>query len=125
MTTPGTQGSPARKSLRLWPGVIFVAVQWLAWFGTSIVAPDATPQGVVVAIWAALGFVVWWLFFSRAPWTERVGVLVAIVLALAATKRVVHESIAGGGMGMLLFLYAIPVLSLSLVAAAAAGRRMS
>jgi outer membrane protein assembly factor BamB len=109
----------------LWPGVIAVAVQWLAWFGTSIVYPEATPWGITVAIFAGLAVVGWWLFFSRVAWSERVGAIVLIVVSLAVTKRVVHESIAGGGMGMLLFIYAIPFLSLALVAAAAAGRRLS
>jgi outer membrane protein assembly factor BamB len=68
---------------------------------------------------------VWWLFFSRAPWVERVGALVLMVVAIIATKRFVHESIAGGGMGMLLYVYAIPVVSLALVVWAVASRRLS
>ncbi|HKX29792.1 MAG TPA: PQQ-binding-like beta-propeller repeat protein, partial [Blastocatellia bacterium] len=68
---------------------------------------------------------VWWLFFSRAPWGERVGATALMTIALVATKRVVHESMAGGGMGMLLYIYAIPVLSLALVVWAVASRRLS
>ena len=125
MTIARTAEPIPRKPLRLWPGVVAAALQLLAWFGVSIVYPAATPWGMVVAIWAGLAFVLWWLFFSRAPWPERVGVIVLVVVALAATKRVVHESIAGGGMGMLIYIYALPVMSLALVAAAAAGRRLS
>jgi outer membrane protein assembly factor BamB len=113
-----------RKALRLWPGVVLVVVQWLAWFGTAIVLPEATPWGMTVAIFAAPAVVLWWLFFSRAPWSERVGALVLMVAALAAEKRVVHESIASGGMGMLLYIYALPFLGLALVAGAAAGQRL-
>jgi len=102
-----------------------VAVQWAAWFGLALVLPEATPWGVVVAIFAGLAVVLWWLLLSRAPWLERVGILALIVVAVAATKRVVHESIAGGGMGMLLYIYAIPILSLALVTAAAIARRAS
>jgi hypothetical protein len=65
------------------------------------------------------------MFFSRAPWSERVGVLVLMVIALIGTKRIVHESIAGGGMGMLLYILAIPVLSLALVVWAVVTRRFS
>src|SRR6185436_3299167 len=72
-----------------------------------------------------LAVLLWWLFLSRAPWSERVGVLVLIVVAVAATKRIVHESIAGGGMGMLIYFYAVPLVSLALVAGAALGRRLS
>jgi outer membrane protein assembly factor BamB len=120
-----TSTDAPRRSLRLWPGVVLVTLQWAAWFGVALVRPEATPWGMVVAIYAGLAFVLWWLLLSRAPWSERLGALALIVLAMAATKRVVHESIAGGGMGMLLYLYAIPVMSLVLVAVAAVGRRMS
>jgi outer membrane protein assembly factor BamB len=54
-----------------------------------------------------------------------VGAIVLMVVAVAATKRIVHPSIAGGMMGMMLPVYAIPVLSLALVASAAVGRRLS
>jgi len=116
--------SAPRKPLRLWPGVVAVAVQWLAWFGTALVYPEATPWGVVVALWAGLFFIVWWLLLSRAPWPERVGALAAMVAGMAVAKQLVHPSIAGGGMGMLLFLYSVPILSLALVAAAAVCQRM-
>ncbi len=125
MTGARLEEPTPRKPLRLWPGVVAVAVQWLAWFGVSFVRPEATPWGMVVTLYAGLAFVLWWLFFSRAPWSERVGAIVLMVAAIVATKRVVHESIAGGGMGLLLYLYAVPVLSLALVAAAAAGQRLS
>jgi hypothetical protein len=45
--------------------------------------------------------------------------------ALLATSRVVHESIANGMMGMMLPIYAIPVLSVALVAWAVATRDLS
>ncbi len=48
-----------------------------------------------------------------------------MVLAVVATKRIVHQSIAGGMMGMMLPVFAIPALSLALVAAAVASRRQS
>jgi hypothetical protein len=72
-----------------------------------------------------LAILVWWLFFSRAPWSERLGAIMLMIIALFATSRIVHESIAGGAMGMLLYFLAIPVLSLALVAWAAASRRLS
>jgi outer membrane protein assembly factor BamB len=77
------------------------------------------------ALACGLAVFVWWLFFSRAPWVERVGAVVLMVVAVIATKRVVHPSIAGGMMGMMLPVYAIPALSLALVAWAVATRRLS
>ena len=48
-----------------------------------------------------------------------------MVVAVAATSRLVHESIANGMMGFMLSIYAVPVLSLALVAWAAASRGLS
>jgi hypothetical protein len=125
MTIPQSDQPIPQKPLRLWPGVAAVVMQWLLWFVVPIVAPDATMFAMLGAFVCALAVVVWWLFFSRAPWAERVGAIVLMVVAVVATKRVVHQSIANGGMGMLLFVYAIPALSLALVAWAVASRRLS
>ena len=50
------------------------------------VAPDAALYGLLGAAVCALVVVVWWLFFSRAPWLERVGALVLWPLAVLATR---------------------------------------
>ena len=121
--TPDT--SPRHRPLRLWPGVIAVAVQWFAWLVLPSVAPGASMIAVLGGVACGAAVVVWWLFFSRAPWVERLGAIVLMVAAVAATKRVVHESIANGMMGMMLPFYSIPALSLALVAAAVATRRLS
>ena len=106
--------------------MVAVVLQWLLWFVVPIVAPEAAH---VRDAWRSRLRVgcprVWWLFFSRAPWAERVGAIVLMVVAVVATKRIVHPSIAGGMMGMMLPVFAIPVLSLALVAAAVASRRLS
>jgi outer membrane protein assembly factor BamB len=115
----------SRKPLRLLPGVIAVALQWLLWFGVPIVAPDWGMGAVIGGLACALAVLVWWLFFSRAPWMERLGAVALMVVLVIATKRIVHPSIAGGMMGMMLPFYAIPILCLALVAAAAVGRRLS
>ena len=75
----------------------------------------------------SIGLVVlaWWLFFSRAPWSERLGALVLIVAALYATPHLLHESIRTGMMGFMFFAYAVPVLSLVLVVWAVVTRRLA
>lgn len=125
MTHPQSDNPAPRKPLRLWPGVVAVALQSLAWFVVPVVAPDAFLFAVLGGLLGGLVIIVWWLFFSRAAWLERAGALVLMVVALAATSRVVHPSIATGMMGMMLVIYAIPVLSLALVAWAVATRRLS
>ncbi len=90
---------------------------------------SSLPEALMYAVLsgAALGIVivVWWLFFSRAPWLERVGALALIVGAVFATRQVVHPSIANGHMGVMLPLYSVPVFSLALVAWAALSRRLA
>ncbi|HEY0761326.1 MAG TPA: PQQ-binding-like beta-propeller repeat protein [Pyrinomonadaceae bacterium] len=125
MSTFETALATPRKPIRVWPGLIAVVLQWLGWF----VVPAIFPQAAVVALFSGVigGLIIllWWLFFSRAPWLERIVALVLIVLALIGTKRVVHESIAGGAMGMLLYVLAIPILSMGLVLWALVTRHFS
>jgi outer membrane protein assembly factor BamB len=73
----------------------------------------------------AFAIVVWWAFFSRARWFERVGALVLMIAGLAATRPILDPSVLLAGMGMLFFIYAIPVLSLAFVAWAVVTRRLS
>ena len=54
MTVAQASSPTLRKPLRLWPGVVALTVQWLAWFGMALVYPEATPWGMVVAIYAGL-----------------------------------------------------------------------
>ena len=116
-----------QKPLRLWPGVVAVMLQWLAWFGVPIVVPAALAGYISVAggLFGGLAIVVWWVLLSRAPRSERWGITVLMIVALVATSRVIHESIATGMVGMMFVIYAIPVLSLAFVASAVASRRLA
>ncbi len=116
---------PKQKPLRLWPGVVAAVLLLLVRFVVPIVVPGTMMFGVLGGLVGALAIVVWWLFFSRAPWTERVSAIVLMIVALFATSRLIHKSIANGMMGMMLPIYAIPVLSLALVAWAVASRRLA
>src|SRR5262245_47295163 len=93
-----------RKPLRLWPGVAAVVVLGLLWL-VPFVVRDAHMIAMMGGLACGLIVLVWWLFFSRAPWGERVGAVALMTITLVATKPVVHESIAGGGMGILLYVY--------------------
>src|SRR4029434_5511631 len=125
MTIAQTDEATPRKPLRVWPGVVLVVVQWLAWLVVPLFLPDFLLSAMLVVAVCALAVILWWSFFSRAPWYERVGALILIVVAVIATKRIVHASIAGGSMGFLLYVLAIPVTSFALVAAAVISRRLS
>jgi outer membrane protein assembly factor BamB len=87
--------------------------------------PSVGMWGFLGGVIAALLIFLWWLFLSRARWSERLGAIALIVIAVLATYRVVDPSIAGGMMGLMLPIYAIPVLAVALVAGVAAGGRRS
>ena len=125
MTTVRDEVPSSRRSLRLWPGVVIVTLQWLTRFGLPLVMPDAVPVAMIGGIVGGLGVVVWWVFFSRAPWSERLGAVGLMIAAMFATQPITHESIAKGAMGMLFAVLAIPLLSLAFVAWAVASRHLS
>lgn len=122
----------SRTPLRLWPGVVIAIVLVLARYVVPHIGSDAeifsmplAIIGILGGMYCAVAIVVWWLFLSRAPWSERLGVIILMIVSLFATSRIVHESIAGGMMGWMLYVYSIPVLGLALVVGAVATRALS
>ncbi|HKQ73510.1 MAG TPA: PQQ-binding-like beta-propeller repeat protein [Blastocatellia bacterium] len=105
--------------------MVAVALQWLLWLGVPRVFPDTMMYGIIGYLVGGAAVLAWWLFLSRAPWSERLSVIVLMVVAVFATSRIVHESIANGMMGTMLPISSFPVMSLALVASAAIGRRLS
>jgi len=116
--------SAHHKPLRVWPGVVIVLFQWVARYGLPMFVPEALPFGAMAGLASGLAIVVWWVFFSRAPWSERLGAIVLMVIALVATSRFLHVSVATAGQGYLFPMYAIPLLSLAFVVWAVAARRL-
>ncbi len=111
------------KALRLWPGVALAVMLLLLRFGLPVVSPTMFLQGVLGALLCTFLIVLWWLCFSRAPWSARVGAIVLMLVSVWTTSLLVHPSIAAG-MGFVLPAYIAPVLGLALVGAAA-GRRVA
>ena len=114
-----------RRQLRLWPGVLAVSVQWLLHFGAPLVMPEAMLVSIGAGVVGGLAVLIWWLFFSRAPWAERIGAVVLIAAAVVAVRPLLDPSISTAGRGVLFVLYVIPAVSLSLVGWAAATRRLA
>ena len=85
-------GSTNARPLRLWPGVLAAVLLCLTRFVIPIVEPDAIFFAGIGGMVCALAIVAWWLFFSRAPWSERVG---AIVCALS--RRDARQAAGGSG----------------------------
>ncbi len=86
--------------------------------------PDAEFFGAIGGVFGGLAIGVWWAFFSRAPRSERWGAVVLMIVALVATSRILHESIATAAMGIGFYVYAIPVLCLAFVVWAVAARHL-
>jgi outer membrane protein assembly factor BamB len=105
--------------------VLIVALQWPVMFGLPILAPDQGGAALLSGIVGAFAVLIWWLFFSRVAWPERLGAIVLMLAAVVITLRLVHVSVANGMMGFMLYLYAAPVLSLALVVWAVTARGLS
>src|SRR5437867_11926171 len=125
MTTSQSAEPAPRKPLRLWPGVTVALLVLLVRFALPIVIPDAATLAIIGGVVGALLIAVWWLFFSRAPWAERLGAVVLMIAAMLATSRLVHISVSNGMMGMMLPMFGIQVLSLALVAWAVGSRHFA
>ncbi len=132
MTFTQTNGPTSRKALRLWPGVVLAIALVLGRYVTPAFAPEAEifslPLGMIAlfaGMLSAVGIVVWWMFFSRAPWSERLGAIILMIVAVVALKPIVHVSVRTGNMGYMLIFYSVPILSLAIVVWAVATRRLS
>jgi outer membrane protein assembly factor BamB len=119
-----TDASALRQPLRLWPGVVIVLLQWLTWYVLPSVVPQAMAVAMIGMMAGGLAILVWWLFFSRAPWSERLGAVAVIAAALFATPPILHKSISGAG-GVFFCILAGPGLCLALVVWAGGSRRLS
>src|SRR5215472_995098 len=117
--------NPARKPLRLWPGVLLAILLVLVRFVLPLVSPDMLMYSVLGGFAGGVLIALWWLLLSRARWFERLGAIALMIIGLYVAKRIVHESIAGGAMGYLMYFLAIPVLGLAFVTGAVASRRLA
>lgn len=102
--------------IRLWPGVLFLVLQWFARFVVPLISADAAMYGLVGGVFiGSAAIALWWLFFSRLPWSERLGGIGFMIAGILLTPFLLHESIKTGGMGMMFIIFVLPVLSLALV----------
>jgi len=127
-----TNNSTVRSSLCLWPGVVAAVATPLVFFGLPLLLPDTPIFGMesglaamLASVIGALAILVWWLGFSKAPWPERLGAVAAMALALVIVKNISHPSIAGAGMGMMLYIDGIRIMCLALVAGAVISRGLA
>jgi outer membrane protein assembly factor BamB len=114
------------KPLRLWPGVALAVLLLLFKFAVPIVAPDAVIVVTLGSLGCAVAILLWWLFLSRAPWSERLGAVLLIIVALFGTLRILHASLGVGPARFMFFFGLVPTtLGLALVVWAVATRGLS
>ncbi len=112
-----------RRPLRLWPGAAVAVLMLLVKFVVPVLVPDAAIVGIMGGVFGAVAIFIWWIFFSRTPWSERLGAIALMIVAAIATSRVIHLSIAGGMMGLMFPINVLQTLSIALVGWAVASRR--
>ena len=117
--------TPAHPPLRLWPGVTAAVLLVLVRVVLPAVWPDQTLVAVLGGMAGAAAILLWWLFFSRARWADRLGVLLLTVVGLGATWFAADVSISTGAMGGLLPMLALPPLTVALVVWALAASHLS
>jgi outer membrane protein assembly factor BamB len=104
--------------------VLGVVILVVAIYGLPMFVPGATLYAYLGGGVAGLSILLWWIFFSRAPWSERLGALVVMAAAIAGTSRLLHVSIATAGQEKLFYIFAFPLLTLSFFAWAVLARRL-
>jgi outer membrane protein assembly factor BamB len=123
MSTSETVRPAVRKPLRLWPGAVLAVLLLVVRFVLPLVWADGVVVALLGGLILAVAIVLWWLFFSRAPWAERLGGVALMIAAFVVTRFLVHPSISNGAMGMLLAVLAIPPLAAAFALSALATRR--
>ena len=106
--------TPSFPRLRLWPGLVFVALQWLALIGPKWF--DAEPMiqmyGMMLGpLVGLIGVLLWWLFASRIRWKERLLGLAAFVATGAIAYLFFHPSFDLMGV----FFMTLPVVTTAIV----------
>jgi outer membrane protein assembly factor BamB len=110
-----------RKPLRLWPGVVLATLLVVFRLAGPIIGLGGPATFFLGGLAGGLLILVWWLFFSRALWSERLAAIALMIIALFVTSRFLHVSIDG----RLFVILATPLVSLALVVWALATSRLS
>jgi outer membrane protein assembly factor BamB len=125
MTTNQLNDTAARRPLRVWPLFVIAALFAAVVFVLPVVAPDAEVGMMLGGVASALLIVLWWLFFSRAPWLERLGVIVVMAAGVWLTSMAVDPSISGGAQGMLGYIFGFAFFALAIAVWALATNGVS
>ena len=112
---------------RLWFGTVasvLIVIGLSIGIFLNLAMPNAAAIGMLVSLVSGLAIIVWWLFFSRVRWAERLGAMAVLIAAWFAMRPFLDKSIIGGAMGALPVL-ALPVFAVALVVWASKTRHLS
>ncbi|CAM2011165.1 outer membrane protein assembly factor BamB family protein [Acanthopleuribacter pedis] len=101
--------------LRLWPGLVIIALQWFIRYGIVHINTEWTQFAVLGGLLGGVLLAVWWVFFSRASKLERFIAVPLLILMMIATRPVLDPSVATGMMGLMFFIFSIPLTCLLFV----------
>ncbi len=123
-----TGDNVTRTPLRTWPvAAIALLVAVIIVVAPALFTEEDMPLsllGMIGGVAFALLATLWWLFFSRARWPERLGALALIAVGVVLTRAAVDPSIAGGAQGMLGYIFGFVAFVIALVVWAVATNRL-
>ena len=107
-----------QKPVNLLPGLIIVIIQWLLRFVIPMLfnGDIITQIAVITGLLGGVALVIWWVFFSRVKWFERLEAVVLILAALLLTNQFLDKSITTSMMGLMFVVYSIPIMCLAFIA---------
>src|SRR5687767_9474432 len=115
-------GEASPRKLRLWPSIAVLVLLFVFRFGVKALVPGI--EGFGYAVLGSLGcmllILLWWLFFSRARWVERLTAIGVMAASLGAIWFLKHDSM----WLQWLFAYAVPLLALAFVTWSVVTRRL-
>lgn len=114
-----------RKPVRAWPGLVIVALLWAALTIPARLFPES-PKGFNPLFMGLMGsyllFAVWWMFFSRAPWRDRLllggGLVGGLVIGGAGAY---HPTMLGIPMLFVVVPWLLTALAVAVMAARGVG----
>ena len=113
------------KGPRLWPGIIIGVIIVILRYVLPLIDPTLMVASFMGGVAGGILTAIWWLFFSRVPWTDRLAGVVLAVFALFLTSRFIDESVARANMGMMFWLFSVPILALVFIGWAILTRSLS
>ncbi len=106
-----------KKPVKLLPGLIIVIIQWLLRFVIPMFfhGDIITQLAVIGGLFCGIVLLIWWVFFSRVKWFERIEAVVLMIAAIVITSLFLDKSITTSMMGLMFPVYSVPIICLAFI----------